>query len=248
MRGEQSTEAEVPTLPDDEPRHSQKRRKTADRGGNGTHAQVQKHVLNTPMKGPALFDRDGHIDLLSDHAQLRQNQSKPAEQTVEPRGMRLADAAEYGAKSGDPWYRSSLSDGSYRQDRISTDVWGNADPRRQEREKQRIDASDPLAAMKKGVKQLRRAEEDRRQWKAQRERDLNEVETLARETAQRRRKNSDADSIEGFDLDDGYTKRRHKHATGSKDTHHRRHRHHRHRSRSRDRQRYRSRSPRKPGD
>jgi hypothetical protein len=175
-------------------------------------------------------------------------QTKQDEEPANGVGMRFVDAAGRGKDNSNPWYSTLSNDGGYASQDVGKDVWGNADPRRQDREKQRVDANDPLAAMKRGVKQLREAESHRKAWMDQRERDLNEVEELARKERRRRRKrDSVEDSLDDFNLDAGYQKAA---DTGHKDHHrskhrspHRHHHRHHHRRRSRDT----SRSPRKDG-
>jgi hypothetical protein len=184
----------------------------------------------------------------NDNVDKRIRQTKQDAEPVNGVGMRFVDAAGRGKDNSSPWYSTLSNNGSYASQDVGKDVWGNADPRRQEREKQRVDANDPLAAMKRGVKQLREAESNRKAWMDQRERDLNEVEQLAKKERRRRRKrDNDEDSLEGFDLDAGFhqaTENGHKahHRSGHRSPRRHHHRHH-HRRRSRDR----SRSPRKDG-
>ena len=150
-------------------------------------------------------------------------------------GMRFSDAAGYDKRAGKPWYNTSEADIHASLDTTGRDVWGNEDPRRLDREAQRTSASDPLAAMKRGVKQLKKAENERAQWKAQRESDLTEVEHLAMAAStgrsqHSRRRTSDTRSVDDFDLDgsregqggvieDSHSRRKHRHHH-----HHRRHR------------------------
>ncbi|KAL8955381.1 MAG: hypothetical protein Q9183_006673 [Haloplaca sp. 2 TL-2023] len=83
----------------------------------------------------------------------------------------------------------------------SKDVWGNEGPRRKERERMRIAADDPMAAMQKGVTELREVEKERHKW--QRERDQ-EIRELAAEQRRRRRKSKrqhDEEDLDNFTLD-----------------------------------------------
>ena len=159
-----------------------------------------------------LFNSSGHIDLIPRHSGVAtRNETKERREEVDGQGMRLADAAGQTPNSGKPWYNSSLTDGGYKHDRVGRDVWGNEDPRRKEREKQRMDANDPLAAIKRGTRQLKQVEADKRSWRAQRERGLGEVEEIAlkehKHRRHRRRRHSDDGSLEDFNLDDGYKER-----------------------------------------
>lgn len=198
-----------------------------------------------------LFDANGSIDLAAVKRPERDSDAKRQGTQNETQGMRLVDAAGYGVQVKEPWYSSHLSEPQSVQE-SGRDVWGNDDPRRKDREQQRVNANDPLAAMKRGVKQLREAEAERTAWKAQRERDLNEVEELARQERRqekrRRRRGSDEESIEAFNLDEDYGKDR-DNQVDQQSAHKHRHRHHRRRHRHRDghrkEHRRRSRSPRR---
>lgn len=100
--------------------------------------------------------------------------------------MRFRDAA--GRSSQTPWYSVSKPDPSIDAAPVGRDVWGNEDKNRYVRDQKRIDSSDPLLAMKKGVKQLKEVEKQRNEWRRERERDLNEVVELARKERHRRRR------------------------------------------------------------
>ncbi|RMD40412.1 hypothetical protein DV735_g4729, partial [Chaetothyriales sp. CBS 134920] len=96
------------------------------------------------------------------------------------RGMKLADDAAGRPSHSTPgpaWYMTAPTDQSAPSG-PGRDVWGNEDAGRRARDQRRLDANDPLAAMKKGIAQLRRADEQRRAWREQRERDLAGVEPL----------------------------------------------------------------------
>lgn len=100
--------------------------------------------------------------------------------------MRLRDAAGRNPDSLRPWYSVSAPDKPSAE--VGRDVWGNEDAGRQARDQKRLDASDPLLAMKRGVKQLKELEKQKSEWRKERERDLHEVEDLARKGRHRRRK------------------------------------------------------------
>jgi hypothetical protein len=218
----------------------------------------------------SITDSDGHISLIPIPAQTDRPQNKKQKPDENPSHFYLSEAAGYGSKAGDtPWYSSASKDPSSMGPKES---WGSTSPRRKEREVARVSANDPLAMMKRGVKQLRESERLRKEWKEQRERDLREVEDLARQQGRkkrhrdrdseklshkhrrrddlRRRSNAgeaddDLNSLDGFNLDEGYTKPPEK--DNHRDKHnHRRHHHHSHQHRRRrSRSRSRSRSPRR---
>lgn len=171
--------------------------------------------------------------------------------TSDALGVSLADALGRNTRSAKPWYSSTTADGGYDHENVSKDVWGNEDPGRLQREKQRVDANDPLAAIKKGVKQLRAAETQRKIWMDQREKDLYEVEDLARKERKRRRgpADTDDDSVEGFDLDQGYRKKdRDREPSRTSEPRYPRPHHHHHRHHHKRQRRDRSRSPRRGGE
>lgn len=100
--------------------------------------------------------------------------------------MRFRDAAGRHAHAQRPWYSTTALDHEIRE--VGRDVWGNEDAGRHARNQKRLDASDPLLAIKKGVKQLKDVEKQKAEWRREREKDLYEVEDLARRERHRRRK------------------------------------------------------------
>ncbi|KIW47015.1 uncharacterized protein PV06_02629 [Exophiala oligosperma] len=186
-----------------------------------------------------LVDAKGNFSLIP----VPESSNKKARVDEDPFTVYLSHAAGKGKNSGDkPWYSSTPGAEAGPPTR---DSWGNDSPRRQEREAARVAANDPLAAMKKGVKQLREAERHRKEWMDQRERDLREVEDLARQRRRGRRKrddlqkDDDLDSLDDFDLDQGYPKDS---GRDDNDDHgprqsreHKHHHHHRHRRHHRSR-------------
>lgn len=167
--------------------------------------------------------------------------SSKEERDYDQPGMRFSDAYGYGKDSKHAWYSTSAPDLDALSGKASTDVWGNEDPGRKEREKRRMNTEDPLAAIKKGVKALKQAEVERSNWKAQRESDLVEVEQLAaleqadgRDSRKRRRRSSDAGSLENFSLNDAGQNLQGTDQTPRSPHRHRHHRHHRHHHRRRE--------------
>ncbi|KKZ65137.1 hypothetical protein EMCG_09003 [[Emmonsia] crescens] len=179
-----------------------------------------------------LIDDSGHINLFPEpttadsiiggsgkNPEAEAEAAKKKREYEDQYTMRFSNAAGFkqSLEKG-PWYSSSTVDiaaqtaGDMLQ---SKDVWGNEDPRRQERERARIDTSDPLAVMKKGVRQLRDVEKDRKRWEEERRRELKAMKEEAerkerresnrhrREKRRRRRRGSDnsRDTLEGFTLD-----------------------------------------------
>ncbi|KIX99653.1 uncharacterized protein Z520_04288 [Fonsecaea multimorphosa CBS 102226] len=149
----------------------------------------------------SLVDANGHISLIP------VSEKPPCvgqEQAKDPYTVYLSDAVGERDRPKNTWYMSVQDE---------REKWGDEDPRKRERELTRLNANDPLAAMKRGVKALRENERQRQEWMRERERDLAEVEGMGRREnyGRKRRKRADYDedeseSLEGFNLDEGYTR------------------------------------------
>lgn len=193
-----------------------------------------------------ITDSAGHINLFTEdmtrNHRVEKNAEAEAEKNKKQRAfedqytMRLSNAAGFKESAGQkPWYSSGSTKEVQAPNAMrNTDVWGNEDPLRQEREKARIDANDPLAAMKAGVRSLKNAQKERKEWQKQRLRELEDLERAqGSESRRRRRRRSHSrdsfNSLEGFSLDSDDKK----HSSGrSQRSHMHEHRHrHRHRHR-----------------
>ena len=202
--------------------------------------QSTQSTSNTRIKNEdSIVDSKGNISLIP--APESSSSHKKPRLDEDPYAVYLSHAAGRGKNNKEkPWY-SDL-------DAASRPSWGDDAPRRTDREAARVAANDPLTTMKKGVKRLREAEKHRTEWMEQRERDLQEVEELARrkrrrdkEERRRRRRevnDGDLDHLDNFNLDEGYVKPQaveNEHEYRHKHRHHHRHRrhHHEHRDGSR---------------
>jgi len=122
----------------------------------------------------------------------------------------------------------------------SKDVWGNEDPRRKEREVARIISSDPLAAMRQGAAKVRQVEKERKQWKAERDREMLELLHAEGRRKKRKRRHEDEaeDDLDSFNLDatenKSYPARDERRSSKHGESHRRSHR-----DKSRDRDRHR---------
>ncbi|OAL75069.1 hypothetical protein A7D00_0667 [Trichophyton violaceum] len=185
-----------------------------------------------------IVDKSGHISLFPEESTSRTRRSdknpeaeaetaKKNQEFENQYMMRLSNAAGYKQQlTSTPWYSSNTEISTQNAGLPNKNVWGDEDPRRQEREKIRIATNDPLAAMKKGVKQLKEVERERTKWAEERERELKALKREEKDKEKRRRRrhqgNVDSDdSLDGFRLDAGAERRKRRH----------------HRSRSRDRDR-----------
>jgi len=197
-------------------------------------------VVKYPKTSDApLVDRSGHINLFPVEGPKRNGPKNPeaeAEASAKKREyedqytMRFSNAAGFKQAIGQkPWYYSTAGPAAEDEEPPSKDVWGNEDPRRKERQKMRISADDPLAMIKKGVQDLRQVEKERKKWREEREREMEELARAERRRGKRKKTVGEDDGLESFSLDHDaghHTNRRHRHD-------HKEHRH-RHRHRSRD--------------
>ena len=185
-----------------------------------------------------LVDHNGHISLFPQvlrHAEknpeAESEAAKKKREFEDQYTMRFSNAAGFKQSLENPWYSSTTAKNVAIQDKPGKDVWGNEDLGRRDRETQRLSSTDPLAAMKTGVRKLREADRHRKEWMEERERDLKEVEEMARENRrQRSRKDDDLESLEGFNLETGYEEKRHErrnhHSGHGEESRHERHRQH----------------------
>jgi hypothetical protein len=186
-------------------------------------------VLRWPSNNYPLVDDSGHIDLFlaepSRHQPSEKNPEAEAEAAKKKREyedqytMRFCNAAGFKQGMETPWYSSSRQDLAAPPEEISgKDVWDNGDPGRRERERARMDANDPLVAMKKGVHQLRKVEQERKKWEEERQQDLQGQKRVDKASKRRRRHrlSGSQESLEDFSLDASRNHERKKHG------HHRR--------------------------
>lgn len=247
------------------------------RGGDGDKGDDDTQIvkLRKPAIDAPLTDHAGNINLfpvdLKEQIKRQKNEDAEKEKRKKERAledqytMRLSNAA---GRSGleQPWYASNSSktavdrpadDNSIAYPGLENkDVWGNEDPRRQDREKSRITSSDPFAFMQRAQVQLKKSKDDKKKWAEERERELMELRAAQERSSRRekhgkRKKYADEDDGRGGSLDrDDREKgrsssRRHRHRSRSRSRerrHHRSssHRHERKRSRSRSRDRNRN--------
>lgn len=208
-----------------------------------------------------ITDHAGHIQLFAapdvrDIRRAEKNKEAEAEKAKKKKEyedqytMRFSNAAGFKSSLSNPWYAertgNSSEKGIVSTEESGKNVWGNDDPRRIERDQFRTSTNDPMAFMQRAQGQLKQAELDRERWKAQKERELADLEEMhnrerKREREHRRKRKSrdrSPDSLDGFSLDD------HRRAPDTKETSEesrKRHssRHHRQgRSRSPERKRH----------
>lgn len=179
-----------------------------------------------PSSDAPLTDRKGNINLFPEEGTSRRHAPKNAEAEAEAAvkkkefedqyTMRFSNAAGFKQAVGQtPWYHSINDNVENKEIMVTKDVWGNEDPRRKEREKTRLDAEDPLAAMQKGQEELREVKKERKRWKEERGREMREIIEADRARAGRKRKRS----RQGRDMDSqwGSAEREKKEHQGSRE-------------------------------
>lgn len=225
--------------------------------GDRVRGSLQWQVKGKGGSDAPLQDRHGHIQLVSAPEEGRQtrksdmsreekaSQRKKEDEEQRQYGMRFSDAAGYRKGTSKPWYTASDKHGpSDDHDHKPAselalaavqgkDVWGNEDPRRIEREQERITSNDPFAMMQQAQQQLKRSEGDRAKWQTERDRELlqlkKEEERKRRherkhKSRRSRRRDEERDELEGFSLDEPAKESRSRPSDRDHDGH-RRHRH-----------------------
>ncbi|PWY80296.1 hypothetical protein BO94DRAFT_521132, partial [Aspergillus sclerotioniger CBS 115572] len=195
----------------DDTGRSRKRRRLAgendtDRDIRVARENAQSALVRREQQAPArssdapLHDSTGHIDLFpseAKHKPVEKNAEAEKEAAEKRRGyedqytMRFSNAAGYRQPVGQaPWYSSSQREGIDLESALSKDVWGNEDPLRREREKARMNVNDPLAAMRKGVRQLKAVEQERKRWNDERNRELEALKMTEKRRSSHRSRRS----------------------------------------------------------
>ena len=173
-----------------------------------TPLSLSKSENSRSLSDAPITDARGHISLFPEkqpqrgapkNAETEAEKARKKQEYEDQYTMRFSNAAGFKQKLESPWYSSSAAKIPDKDEEIGKDVWGNEDRGRHSREKARLDANDPLAFMKKGVKQLKDVERDRR--KLQKEQ-AQELESLRyQEHSRRRQRKSESDDLGSFSLD-----------------------------------------------
>lgn len=215
---------------------------------NAAQAASQRGELTVSLRRDekdaqaSLLDSVGHVNLFpeSTNRKAEKNTEAEAEAKQQRRSyedqytMRFSNAAGFKTNAGrQPWYSSGSQSVAAPDAMPEKNVWGNEDPMRKERERARMDASDPLAAIKRGVRQLKATEQERKRWNDEKRKELEALKAEDRHVSRshRRRRSKSTDSLDGFKLDapeESKTRGAEGHGSSRR---HRRHREHRDRSR-----------------
>ncbi|MCJ1390374.1 hypothetical protein MMC18_003233 [Xylographa bjoerkii] len=195
-----------------------------------------RHLKRHKPSNAPLTDRAGHINLFPAEGPRRGGPKNPeaeAEAATKKKEyedqytMRFSNAAGFKQSiSEKPWYHSGLGLEKEEEEEIESvgkDVWGNEDPRRKERQKMRVVADDPLAAIQKGVKDLRQVERQKRVWIEEQKREIKAIEKAERRRMRKERGVNGDGILDGFSLDEpeiGRSQRREKHRHGGSEHRH----------------------------
>ncbi|MCJ1417513.1 hypothetical protein MMC32_003857 [Xylographa parallela] len=200
-----------------------------------TSTHESRHLKRYKPSDAPLTDRAGHISLFPPEGPRRggpKNPESEAEAAAKKKEyedqytMRFSNAAGFKqAIDEKPWYHSGLEAEKEEVESVGKDVWGNEDPRRKERQKMRIVAEDPLAAIHKGVKDLRHVERQKSVWIEEQKREIKAIEKMERRMMKKVRGGSRGGIIDSLSLDESKMGEKLRHR-GSE---------HRHSSQNRDR-------------
>lgn len=177
-----------------------------------TVSNADKQIVLRKYVDAPLVDHSGHIDLfpqersnkmVEKNADAEKEAAKKKKEYEDQYTMRFSNAAGFKQGLESPWYsKPKTSKEKVVEEMPSTDIWGNEDPRRKEREAARLVSSDPLAAMRKGAAQARQFERERKRWREEREIEMRELEAEERrKKIKRKHENDDEDGLEDFSLD-----------------------------------------------
>lgn len=196
-----------------------------------------------------ILDSNGHINLFPQGSKTAEkNAEAEAETRKKERSyedqytMRFENAGGFKEKVGrQPWYSSGAQVALAPDAMSNKNVWGDEDTMRREREKARVNTNDPLAAMKRGVRQLKAVQQERKSWNDEKRKEIESLKSTEahRARSHRRKRSNSMESLDTFKLDESTSRGKpEKPRTSS----HQRHRHHRNQSRDRGRDHSRRRS------
>lgn len=209
--------------------------KSTTRRSNAPITDDRGHISLFPEADKKRSKRETDAATPAKNADYEAESAKTKQTFEDQYTMRFANAAGFNASvTQTPWYhnrtdRADVDDTTVEQilQKHGKDAWGNPDPRRREREKQRLNTADPLAMMKSGVRKLKEVENERNKLNAERKADLMKLMHEHRSEPSVR---------------PSRTERSHHRAKGEDDAERKSDRRHRHHHRSRHHSRSRSRS------
>lgn len=164
---------------------------------------LRKSTVDAP-----LVDQKGHIDLFPQERPKQFEKNDEAEKEAAKKKkeyedqytMRFSNAAGFKQSLENPWYSKTGSSKEEVAEMPGTDVWGNEDPRRGEREAARVVNNDPLAIMRQGAAQARQVAKERKKWIEEKEREMAGLAAKEKRRRKHKRRHKD-DELENFSLD-----------------------------------------------
>ena len=170
--------------------HNRRKRKRFGEDDTDFELRIAKERHHEPLQGleprrktissAPITDRNGHIDLFGDEkarAHAEKNEEAEKESRKKKREyedqytMRFSNAAGRDGHQN-PWY-------SKPEDPLvelpMKNAWGKDDPRRRERDAQRIMSNDPLAMMKSGASKVRALKQERKKLQEEREAEIGQM-------------------------------------------------------------------------
>lgn len=149
--------------------------------------------LNRKPSDAPLTDHNGHISLFPEkrsrshvtkNAEAEAETAKKNKELEDQYTMRFSNAAGYKKGMSDPWYASSAQNHAAEEPEPGKDVWGKDEHRREERREANKCDNDPLARMRRGVRELRRVERERKAWVDDKKEELRQLERGKAEAAE----------------------------------------------------------------
>jgi hypothetical protein len=193
-------------------------REQAEAGARATQELVVASAGRRKGATAPLVDAAGHISLFGsdEKREKRAGKNEEAEREAAKKRREIEDLHQVrfsnaagrdgiGLTDGGPWYAKAGGD-DVDSSKPLTDVWGNADPGRKNRNSSRLVASDPLAMMKSAAARVRELNKERKAETEERQRALVNLQKEERRREKRRRRHGGDDirddDLEGFSLDD----------------------------------------------
>lgn len=208
-------------------------------------------LRNTASDAP-LQDHAGHINLFPvDEKTFKRQKNAEAEKEKERKAKALEDQytmrfSNAAGKEGlsQPWYSTSQQRQPAKEPKAvvaydkfgTTNVWGEEDPGRKERQISRLNAADPLYLMQAGVAETARVNAARKKAAQEQERQLREAQAT-QEKEEKRIRHEKRKRAEYGELEESSKEEHRRGSRGERSSH--RHRHH-HSGRSREEKEHKS--------
>lgn len=161
---------------------------------------------NFSLGNPLITNENSQRDKFKKNPEAEKEAFQKKREHEDQYTMRFSNAAGYKKSSGEsPWYSSTKLEIREADMKRSKDVWGNEDPKRSDRENERILKNDPLLIMKAGAKRVREVEKKRKRHVEEikdMDKYLKKERKSSRRTSVPRKDYDDDDDINTISLDD----------------------------------------------